>query len=117
MRLHPSFLLLPLALTMACRSHGRGGGDAGSSAPPVAAAVHVSIACAPGPGCINCTDCACDPDEVAVSGGGFCGPNVMIETANQYGRSSADRVLNVWRIGCTNAPPGNAYALCMKGAK
>ena len=78
----------------------------------------VSVACTPGVGCEqNCRDCGCHPDEIAVSGGGWCGPkSAVIESGNQYRSSSVDRFLSVWRFACTSGVPPNAYALCVKAA-
>jgi hypothetical protein len=58
-------------------------------------------------------DCTCAADEVAISGGGYCGPNnALIENANIA--VNGVRLNPIWRIQCANANPGNFYALCLK---
>lgn len=80
--------------------------------------VRISARCLPTPGVPSGMDCACDPDEVALSGGGWCGPNnPIIESAAIYLGSSENRSFGAWRVWCNGAPPGNAYVLCTKGLR
>ena len=58
-------------------------------------------------------DCTCAADEVAISGGGYCGPsNALIENANIAVNGA--RLNGIWRVQCQNATPANYYALCLK---
>ncbi len=82
---------------------------------PSAAHLRVSAACEPGKACKNCMDCSCDEDEVAIGGGGNCGPSsALTESANPYVTSSTDRNEHAWRVACSAHEPINYYALCMK---
>lgn len=58
-------------------------------------------------------DCTCASDEVAISGGGFCGlENALIENAALNVNNT--RLSTVWRLQCEASNPLNFYALCLK---
>ena len=82
----------------------------------VLADVRISKECGPGSGCVNCTDCGCDDDEVAIGGAGGCpGENRFVnELGLRYRSSNTDRVLNVWRVSCAGAPPAWTRARCAR---
>lgn len=58
-------------------------------------------------------DCTCGADEVAISGGGFCGlDNALIENAALNVNNT--RLSTVWRLQCEASNPANFYAVCLK---
>jgi hypothetical protein len=58
-------------------------------------------------------DCTCAPDEIAISGGGYCGlNNAVIENASIA--VNGNRLNRIWRLQCAAENPTNFYALCLK---
>jgi hypothetical protein len=83
-------------------------------ATPLAASMfRFSTTCAQSPNVATAFDCTCMIGEIAVSGGGYCGPTTAIVESGNAILAGQVRSMSSWRFNCATGTPSNAYALCV----